>query len=367
MSADREDAWYLRTILPNRRMLDASSYLDWIKGLRSILRSVGKLDLVERRSKDMTSLDPTRCRSLMLSNMNGQIRDDLQFLDAYEMICAIRHRFRAETNAERQRITQLLISCKMNEKSSMNSHMRRIRGYLDTIAALGSPITPRVALNFILMSLPSSYDWFIRNHCSISPDIEISVTDMHRMLTDAERENLRRGDPEDRKRSKEEALRTEEVAERLYSEALEFTKQREERRKKLEAEATREAIRKAESKVKGVRPKTKDSSGARTKDKVLPKVRSKVEDKELPKTKRKIQTEDKELPEVGDKRKAEAEPERVVKFFRKFPWLDLYGYCIYRGRKTHVASRCLNCKAMIAKGFDLYFKKSIPKSSWIKI
>ena len=57
-----------------------------------------------------------------------------------------------------------LITARMQEGSSVSAHVLKMKGYIDHLERLESPLSDQLAGDIIPNSLPKSYDQFIMNY-----------------------------------------------------------------------------------------------------------------------------------------------------------------------------------------------------------
>ncbi|XP_076951572.1 uncharacterized protein LOC143624970 [Bidens hawaiensis] len=77
-----------------------------------------------------------------------------------------------------------LISCKMVEGSSVSAHVVKMKGHIDQLKKLDYPLPDEMAADFILNSLPSTYDQFVMN---FNMNVWVkTMSELHNMLKTAE-------------------------------------------------------------------------------------------------------------------------------------------------------------------------------------
>ena len=77
-----------------------------------------------------------------------------------------------------------LISCKMAEGSPVSAHVLKMKGHIDQLKKLDYPMPDEMASDFILNSLPKSYDQFVMNF-NMNGWVK-TVPELHNMLKTAE-------------------------------------------------------------------------------------------------------------------------------------------------------------------------------------
>ncbi|KAI3665360.1 hypothetical protein L6452_43984 [Arctium lappa] len=82
-------------------------------------------------------------------------------------------------------LTRTLDACKMSQGSPVSPHVLKMKGYVDQFARLGFPMGQEVAVDFVLNSLPKSYDQFVTNYNMNA--LDKSLTELYGMLQTTER------------------------------------------------------------------------------------------------------------------------------------------------------------------------------------
>ena len=123
----------------------------------------------------------------MLAGMKPKLQKQIGFMDAYDMIKALKEMFRKQPRIQSYEVTKLLIKSKMAHGSSLDTHVFKMRSHIDYFEILGSPIPREFAVDMILGSLPPSFDWFITEYHKRWMDG--MITELHKMLKQVE-ENM---------------------------------------------------------------------------------------------------------------------------------------------------------------------------------
>ncbi|XP_076931324.1 uncharacterized protein LOC143596421 [Bidens hawaiensis] len=77
-----------------------------------------------------------------------------------------------------------LISCRMEHGSSVSAHVIKMKGHIDQMMKLHYPLSDEMAVDFILNSLPRSYDQFVMNF-NMNAWVK-TVSELHGTLKTAE-------------------------------------------------------------------------------------------------------------------------------------------------------------------------------------
>ena len=186
----------LRSILEKDK-LDDTNFPDWFRTLRIILKSEGKLYVLEtpipnpplmtasRVDQDTYQKyidDSDEVARMMLAGMKPKLQKQIGFMDAYDMIKALKEMFRKQARIQSYEVTELII--KMIHGSSVDTHVFKMRSHIDYLERLGSQIPREFAVNIILGSLPPSFNWFITEYHKRRMDG--TITELHKMLKQAE-------------------------------------------------------------------------------------------------------------------------------------------------------------------------------------
>ncbi|XP_076939790.1 uncharacterized protein LOC143608718 [Bidens hawaiensis] len=106
--------------------------------------------------------DSSEVACIMLATMSSELAS-LEDLGAYEMLEKLKGMFQKQAHQERFDTMKQLISCKMEQGSPVSAHVVKMKGYIDQLKELDYPLSDKMAADFILNSLPSSYDQFVMN------------------------------------------------------------------------------------------------------------------------------------------------------------------------------------------------------------
>ncbi|XP_076888707.1 uncharacterized protein LOC143539212 [Bidens hawaiensis] len=107
--------------------------------------------------------DPTKFACIILDTMSSELVKGLEDLGAYEMIEQLKGMFQKQVRQERFDTMKQLISYKMERRSLVSAHVVKMNGYIDQLKKLYWPMSDEMAADFILNSLPGSYDQCVMN------------------------------------------------------------------------------------------------------------------------------------------------------------------------------------------------------------
>jgi hypothetical protein len=102
--------------------------------------------------------------------------------------------FENQARAERYNISKALFACKLTEGSSINPHVIKMMGNIETLDKLSCELNDDLATDVIFQSLPARYESFIMNfHMN---GMNKTVAELHGMLKTVEdsiKKNLNNG------------------------------------------------------------------------------------------------------------------------------------------------------------------------------
>ncbi|KAK1424219.1 hypothetical protein QVD17_19540 [Tagetes erecta] len=197
MSSENNHSFALKSILEKEK-LDNTNFIDWHRNLKIVLKFAKKLYILEapvpdqpeantaaaRKAWDKHNEDAVEVACLMQATMSPDLQKNMEDMAAFDMIEQLKGMFQKQARQERHDTMKQLISCKMQEGSSVSAHVLKMKGYIDQMTKLGNPMEDEMAGDFILNSLPSSYDQFVMNYnmnAWVKP-----VAELHGMLKTAE-------------------------------------------------------------------------------------------------------------------------------------------------------------------------------------
>ena len=133
----------LKSILEKDK-LNNSNFVDWYRNLKIVLRAENKLYVLEeqipeepttatgnaRRAYDKHLDDSVKVSCLMLASMIPELQKSLEHMLAFEMIRHLLEMFQQQSRHERFEVIRSLIGCKMQEGSSVSTHVLRMKDLL---------------------------------------------------------------------------------------------------------------------------------------------------------------------------------------------------------------------------------------------
>ena len=121
---------------------------------------------------------------LMLTTMNSELQKEFEEMKAFDMMVHLKGMFQEKTCQERFTTTKALNTCKMTPSTSVSAHVLKMKGLIDQLDNLGTPISHELATDLIPGSLPESYDQFVMNYNMLH--MEKTITELHGMLKNVE-------------------------------------------------------------------------------------------------------------------------------------------------------------------------------------
>ena len=89
---------------------------------------------------------------------------------------------------EKFKITQALLAMKHEDGKSVCAHVLGMKSHIDRLTMLGASFPKKLAVDWVLQSLPKSYDKFIREYYMM--DLDATLIDLTYMLIAAESEMI---------------------------------------------------------------------------------------------------------------------------------------------------------------------------------
>jgi hypothetical protein len=80
------------------------------------------------------------------------------------MIMALKGMFQTQARTERFNVSKAFLECKLEEGTTVGTHVIKMVGYSQRLEKLGYPVSQELATDFILASFPPSYGNFITNY-----------------------------------------------------------------------------------------------------------------------------------------------------------------------------------------------------------
>ncbi|KAF5766701.1 putative RNA-directed DNA polymerase [Helianthus annuus] len=101
--------------------------------------------------------------------------------------------FQQQARHERFEVMRSLITCRMQEGTSVSAHVLKMKSFVDQLERLNAPLSNELATDVILNSLPNSYHQFVMNYNMNG--WERTIPELHQMLKTAETNIPTKGNP----------------------------------------------------------------------------------------------------------------------------------------------------------------------------
>ncbi|KAD2806280.1 hypothetical protein E3N88_39657 [Mikania micrantha] len=170
MSHENNSSFALKSILEKDK-LNNTNFLEWHRNLKIVLKFAKKHYVLEGPVPNEPKGNTAAARKAWEKHNE----------DAIEQLTGM---FQKQARQERYDTMKQLIGCKMLKGSSVSAHVLTMKGYIDQLSKLGYPLSNEMAADFILNSLPKSYDQFVMNFNMNA--WEKTVHELHGMLKTAE-------------------------------------------------------------------------------------------------------------------------------------------------------------------------------------
>ncbi|GJY67436.1 zinc finger, CCHC-type containing protein [Tanacetum coccineum] len=118
--------------------------------------------------------------ALMLMIMDLDIQQNLTHLGAYDMLQELKTMFAQQAEQELLQTVREFHACKLEQGQSVSSYFLKMKSYIDNLERLGQPVSLRLAVSLILVSLSKEYDGFVQNYNMHS--MGKTVNELHAML-----------------------------------------------------------------------------------------------------------------------------------------------------------------------------------------
>lgn len=100
----------------------------------------------------------------MIVVMSSGLQKEFEKAWAYEMNLQPAEMFQEKEMQERFKIVKFLMSCKLKEAGLMYAHVQKMKSYIDQLEDLNVVFDKNLAMDLVVVSLPSSYDNFIMKY-----------------------------------------------------------------------------------------------------------------------------------------------------------------------------------------------------------
>ena len=171
---------------------------DWMRNIRITLRYDNReyvLDeqiavIDEHSTKEEIAAnrkhieDSNKVSCIMIAAMSPELQKTFENIWAYEMNEHLSKLFWQRARQERLTIVKSLMACKLKEGSLLCVHVQQMKSYVDQLENLKVIFDQNLAIDIILNSLTTAYDWFILTYHMHS--VEKTVMELYNMLQTAE-------------------------------------------------------------------------------------------------------------------------------------------------------------------------------------
>ena len=195
--SQENNSFSLKSILEKDK-LNGTNFLDWHRNLRIVLKLAKKLYVLDtpipaepennsaaaKRAHDKHIEDDMEVACIMQATMTPDLQKTMEDMTAYDMIQQLKGMFQKQARQERYDTMKQLISCRMQEGSSVSDHVIKMKSYIDQLFKLGYQLQDELAIDFILNSLTTQYDQFVMNF-NMNGWVK-TVPELHGMLKTAE-------------------------------------------------------------------------------------------------------------------------------------------------------------------------------------
>ncbi|KAD4385131.1 hypothetical protein E3N88_25299 [Mikania micrantha] len=158
------NSFALRSIL-DREKLNGTNFMDWYRNLRIVLTQDKKMYVLEGPIPEALAPNATKAvrdawakhfddaqtvACLMLATMEPNLQHDLEYLKAYEIIEELKLMFEVQARQEIYDTMISLVNCRMQEGTHVGLHVMKMKGYVERLERLGSPLKNDLAIIMIL-------------------------------------------------------------------------------------------------------------------------------------------------------------------------------------------------------------------------
>nr|GEW45221.1 putative retrotransposon protein [Tanacetum cinerariifolium] len=182
-----------------KQKLTGPNFIDWYRQLRIVLSIEDRLDYLEQpippapvahagqhvapeilTAHNAWIKGSKEIAGLMLMTMKPEIQQNLEPLQAHEMLKELKTMFAQQAEQELLQTTSDFYSCRQEEGQSVSSYVLKMKGYIDNLERLGHPVTLGLGVSLILIGLRKEYDGFVQNYNMHS--MGKTVNELHAML-----------------------------------------------------------------------------------------------------------------------------------------------------------------------------------------
>ena len=141
----------LRMILEKDK-LNGTNFTNWYLNLIIVLRQEKKDRVLDNLIPDEPTDDEsttvcnayrrarvelTEISCLMLAHMEPELQSQLEDVEAYDMIIALKSMFETQARTERYNVSRALLGCKLKEGDPPSPHVIKMVGYVQSLERLG--------------------------------------------------------------------------------------------------------------------------------------------------------------------------------------------------------------------------------------
>ncbi|GKE50630.1 zinc finger, CCHC-type containing protein, partial [Tanacetum coccineum] len=154
-----------------KQKLTGPNFIDWYTQLLPPENLATHVAWV-KRSKEIAAL--------MLMTMDLDIQRNLTHLAAYDMLQELKTMFAQQAEHELLQTVREFHVCKQEEGQSVSLYVLKMKSYIENLERLGQPVSLRLAVSLILVSLSKEYNSFVQNYNM--HNMGKTVNELHAML-----------------------------------------------------------------------------------------------------------------------------------------------------------------------------------------
>ena len=188
---DPVDNIHLNEFLGIKKLTKESvNFCDWVHNLRNARTSLEVehvLDtLVPAPDGEYSPLGDEECQvyMIMMERLSSELSDSYPHYRPFRLMEALKARFSMQLYHGHLKLYAELLRCKLNCLGSLREHKNKFIEILQKLKDIGYPIPEKLAVDTLLMSLPSHYFGFFA--CYNLMEVEKIVEEVFQMLMSAE-------------------------------------------------------------------------------------------------------------------------------------------------------------------------------------
>ncbi|GJR41779.1 hypothetical protein Tco_1309882 [Tanacetum coccineum] len=116
----------------------------------------------------------------MLMTIDLDIQRNLTHLGAYDMLQELKTIFAQQAEKELLQTVKEFHACEQKKSQPVSSYVLKMKIYIDNLERLGQPVSLRLAVSLILVSLSKEYDGFMQNYNM--HNMGKTINELHAML-----------------------------------------------------------------------------------------------------------------------------------------------------------------------------------------